>query len=814
MSHDSAAATGHAHDRVLAAAPPDLDLARGLTNSQVADRISRGQLNTTPRLPTRTFWQIFRANALNILNILLFSMAVVMVAFGRPVDALFGFLVLINAAVGSIQELRAKRTLERLVLLDRQPVTVLRDGETVSIDGDAVVLDDLMVLAAGQQIIADGVVVRANGVLVDESLLTGESDPVAKAVGDQVMSGSYVVVGSGVFRAAAVGADSYAAQLTDQARQFAITKSELMTVVLRFVRFLSYALVPLAAVLLWRRYDETSEVKDAVTETISALVGLIPEGLVLFIAVALAVGVVRLGRSKILVRELAAVEGLARVDVICFDKTGTLTDGTISFDSLDLVDESLDVSAALGAFAHADESPNNTLRAIATAFAPPGHDWAVSASVPFSSEQKWSSFSFGAHGHWVLGAPEMVLPESNEFDDARAAVDLHARRGLRVVVFAQVSEAPVAGGVLAGVRVAAVVVLVDTLRPDAADTVAWLARQGIALRVISGDSPVTVGALAQRAGIGADESEVFDARNLPEDAEALADILQSHSIFGRVKPEQKRAMVKAMQSRGMTVAMVGDGVNDVLALKDSDMGIAMGNGADATRAVAQVVLLDSKFAALPKLTAEGRRVLANVERTTYLWGTKVVAAFSIALAVALFNIEYPLLPRHLTLVNGFAVSVPAFFLALQPNETPFRAGFGGRAARFALPAGLLIGLVTFSVYAYVTRHMGYNDGAERLQAQTAIVMVLISSYLATVLRIARPLNTWKAALVATMFAAYAAIFSWGWLREDVLLLELPQGSLLAWTAVVCVSMFAILSTGALWRVTKLIAGHDDPTSTS
>jgi cation-transporting ATPase E len=329
--------------------------------------------------------------------------------------------------------------------------------------------------------------------------------------------------------------------------------------------------------------------------------------------------------------------------------------------------------------------------------------------------------------------------------------------------------------------------------------------------MISGDSPVTVGALARKAGITT-SGDAFDARDLPGDASALADVMESYSVFGRVKPEQKRAMVNALKARGKYVAMVGDGVNDVLALKDADMGIAMGNGSAATRAVAQVVLLESKFDALPKLTAEGRRVLANVERTTYLWGTKVVAAFLFAFFVALLNTEYPFLPRHLTLVNVFAVSTPAFFLALQPNEARFRPGFGGRAALFALPAGILIGAAVLGMYYYATRTLGYDDGDQLRQAQTAAVALLITCYLAAVVRIARPLNAWKLVLVGLMFVAYALVFSWPWLREDVLLLALPTGELRAQAVGACVVAFAVIASGMPWKIVELFGADPDPTS--
>ena len=480
----------------------------------------------------------------------------------------------------------------------------------------------------------------------------------------------------------------------------------------------------------------------------AALVGMVPQGLVLLTSIAFGAAAVTLARRRVLVQQLPAVEGLARVDVVCLDKTGTLTDGTIAFDSLIRLDDQAPAEAALGALAD-DQARNATLAAIGQAFPPP-QGWARQDGVPFSSARKWSAASFAGHGAWVLGAPEMVLPGSQDGLLSRAA-DL-AASGRRVLALAH-ADGPLNGQALPpGLRAVAFIMLAERLRSDAPDTIAYFAAQGVALKVISGDSPHTVSAVAARAGVPR-AGDPIDARDLPEDPGALGALLEERSVIGRVTPHQKESMVKALQARGHTVAMTGDGVNDVLALKLADIGVAMGSGAPATKAVAELVLLDNRFATLPGVVAEGRRVTANIERVANLFITKTVWATLLAVAAGVALMPYPFLPRQLTIIDTLAIGVPAFFLALAPNRRRYVPGFVGRVLRFAVPAGLIVAAATFSAYALADAR-----GLPLTQQRTAATLVTLILSLCVLALLAMPLTWRRIALLVAALAAFVLLF--------------------------------------------------------
>src|SRR5690606_6144461 len=490
----------------------------------------------------------------------------------------------------------------------------------------------------------DGELVASDGLEIDESLLTGEADPVAHEPGDEVLSGSFVVAGSGAFVATRVGADSYAARLVAEASVFSLARSELYQGINRFLRYITWVIVPVGTLLVVRQLTTDQSFPDAVVSSVAGVVPMIPEGLVLMTSIAFAVGVVRLGRRQCLVQELPAVEVLARVDTLCLDKTGTLTEPGMRLRELVPAPEAPPVeelSQVLAALVGVDASPNPTIRAVAEAVGPPP-EWQVVDSVPFSSARKYSGATFADRGSWLLGAPEVLLAAG---DPLLARAEQLAAEGLRVLVLAR------AAGLADTDRTgAALVVLEQRLRPAARDTLRWFATQDVAAKVISGDNAASVGAIARQLGLpGADRP--VDARDLPEDPDALAAELESHSVFGRVTPHQKRSFVRALRSRGHTVAMTGDGVNDALALKDADLGIAMGSGSGATRAVAKVVLLNNDCTSLPQVLGEGRRVLTNIERVANLFLTKTVYSVALAVLVGLVHLPYPFLPRHITLIG-------------------------------------------------------------------------------------------------------------------------------------------------------------------
>jgi cation-transporting P-type ATPase E len=756
-----------------AASPPPVPTApvaktppAGLSSGQVAERVSRGLTNTGGEPTSRSVAHILRANIVTRFNLILGVLLAVILAVGQPQDALFGIVLVTNALIGIAQELRAKRTLDRLAVLSAPRVRVIRDGAPRDIAVDELVADDLVDLRAGDQLVADGVVRASASLEADESLLTGESEPVDKRAGDRLLSGSFVVAGSGDYQATGVGAQAYAAKLAAQARRFTVVRSELVAGINRILRYVTWAIPPVAALLIISQLHTHQTVREGATSTVAALVGMVPQGLVLLTSIAFGVAAVTLARRRVLVQQLPAVEGLARVDVVCFDKTGTLTDGTIAFDRLIRLDDQAPAEAALGALAD-DQARNATLAAIGQAFPPP-QGWVRQDAVPFSSARKWSAATFAGHGTWVLGAPEIVLAGSQDVLLPRAA-DL-AASGQRVLALARTTGKLDGQSLPRGLHAVAFIVLAERLRSDISQTIGYFAAQGVTLKVISGDSPATVSAVAARAGLP-QAGDAIDARDLSDDPGPLGTQLEEHSVFGRVTPHQKESMVQALQARGHTVAMTGDGVNDVLALKLADIGVAMGSGAPATKAVAELVLLDNRFATLPGVVAEGRRVTANIERVANLFITKTVWATLLAVAAGAALLPYPFLPRHLTIIDTLAIGVPAFFLALAPNRRRYRPGFVGRVLRFAIPAGLIIAAATFSAYA-----LARANGLPLTEQRTAATLVALILSLTVLALLAIPLTWRRIALLIAALAAFALLFPVPAVRHFYAL-ALPHGQI-------------------------------------
>ena len=764
----------------------------GLDADEVAQRVARGQVNAVDERTSRTFGEIVRANIFTRFNAILGTMLVVILTVGPFQDALFGIVLVANALIGIVQEWRAKRTLDRLAVLNAPRARVVREGKVHDVAVDDVVLDDLLELRAGDQVPADGRVTVAEGLEIDESLLTGESDPVDKSAGDEVLSGSIVVAGSGRFQATRVGGDAYARRLATEARRFTLVRSELVDGINTILRYVTWALLPTAALLALSQFRAHEEWREAAAGVVAGVVAMVPEGLVLLTSLSFALAAVALARRKVLVQELPAVEGLARVDVVCLDKTGTITEGVISFERIEELGADDPVAEALGALA-ADENRNATMNALCSVFPAP-HGWTRTAAVPFSSARKWSGATFGDHGSWVLGAPEMVWAAHPADDPVRRRADELAELGQRVLLLAR-TDRPLAGEALPdGLEPAALVLFEEQVRPDAEETLRYFADQGVALKVISGDNPRTVGAVATRVGLPGGEAPV-DARELPDDLDALADVLEQSSVFGRVSPHQKRAIVGALQSRGHVVAMTGDGVNDALALKDADIGVAMGNGAPATRAVAQIVLMDSKFATMPGVLREGRRVIANIERVANLFVTKTVYAMLLAIAVGVVRWEYPFLPRHMTVISTLTIGVPAFFLALAPNLRRYVPGFVPRVLRFAIPCGFIAAAATFGAY-WAAREVG---GVSLDEARTTATLVLLVVGLWVLNVLARPITPFRAVLFGAMVAAFLTVLAVEFLR-DFYALDLPERDAIVAGAIVAGVAVTLIEVG--WMVAQ------------
>ncbi|MGN9843409.1 HAD-IC family P-type ATPase [Nonomuraea sp. H19] len=726
--------------------------------------MARAKTNDVPRRSSRSLSAIIRANVLTLFNFVIGVLWALILIFGEWQDSLFGLVIVANALIGIVQEVRAKRTLDKLAVINEAPVRVRRDGREQEIPPRQVVLGDLILLGSGDRLLVDGEVVQSDGLEVDESLLTGEADPVHKRVGDQVLSGSFAVAGAGAFVATKVGTDAYAVKLAEEASKFHLAHSELRAGVANFIKYITWLVIPIGALLIYSQVSNSVDFGTAITGAVAGIVTMIPEGLVLMTSIAFAVGVIRLGRRKCLVQELPAIEGLARVDVLCLDKTGTLTAGGMELDEVLPLRDDRPVDAALAALANLDDQPNATAQAIRARYPAAGDGWAARETVPFSSARKWSGADFGEHGTWVLGAPDVLLDGGDGYDRAAEL----AATGARVLALCRADTLPAtANGSTPGrpsttdhghaatdpghaaLEPVALVTLKQRIRPDAQETLRYFAKQGVTVKVISGDNPEAVSAIATSLGIP-DGHRSIDARILPEDdQDKLGELLDSHAVFGRVSPQQKRQFVTALQARGHTVAMTGDGVNDVLALKDADLGIAMGAGSPATKAVAQVVLLDDKFATLPHVVGEGRRVLANIERVANLFLTKTFYAIVLSMVVGVAGVMFPFAPRHSTLVNALTIGIPALFLALAPTLERSRPGFVPRVLRFAVPAGVLCAVaVLLSFWA------AHSKTSTLVQDQTAAVIALFLTTWWVLVLIARPLNWWRVALVGSMAVAF------------------------------------------------------------
>jgi cation-transporting P-type ATPase E len=749
----------------------------GLSREQVATRVRNHQTNDVPAAPTRTIADILRANVLTPFNALLGGLLAVILVVGPIQDALFGVVLVANALIGIVQELRAKRSLDRLAVLTAPRAAILREGRIEQHGVGDVVLDDVLRLQGGDEVVVDGIVLHSARLEVDESLITGEADPVIKAEGSEVLSGSFVAAGSGLYQATRVGAEAYATQLAEDARRFSLAHSELRSGINRVIKLVGWAMLPTAALLLWSQLHAHAGPRGALRGTVAGVVAMVPEGLVLLTSVAFALGVRRLARHRTLVQELPAIETLARVDIICLDKTGTITQGDLVVTDLRVLAEQQDELAALGALVSIDDSPNATLRAIGAAF-PKVDDWAVVDAAPFSSDRKWSGATFEGRGSWVLGAPDVLLRRvtpHTKVNEIRREVEQAATSGHRILLLGRAERLD--EQTFPRVEPRALVVLADRIREDAHQTLRYFADQGVDVRVISGDHPRTVAAVAHLAGVR-NADKAIDARTLRDDDKEIGAAVQFNTVFGRVTPQQKRHMVQALQRQGHVVAMTGDGVNDVLALKDADIGIAMGSGAPASRAVAKLVLLDASFSVLPRVVAEGRRVINNVERVANLFLTKTVYSMLLALATGLFGLPFPFLPRHLTLVGSLTIGIPGFVLALAPNRDLAHSGFVHRVLRFAVPAGVFGALATFVAY-YESRGMAQVSVAE---SKTAATIALVVYGLLVLGYISKPLGAWRIPLVGGLAACLVLAITVP-LIEEFFRLDPPPLSLFVLTLV-------------------------------
>ena len=804
--------------------------ATGLTSKEVVQRIESGQSNAVKTSTSRSVQDIVRANVFTLFNGIIFAAMVLVLITGSWRDAVFGFVIIINTGIGIVTELRAKRTLDKLSILVASEFLVRRDGRDVEVPHNEIVLDDLLWIRAGEQVPADGQIIQTWGLELDESMLTGESRTVRHKVGEQVYSGATAVSGMALVKVNAVGSHSYAATLTAQAKVYKKTVSDLNKGINTILKFMTFLVVPLCILLIlsqihtvggWGTALSTGEWRQAVVSAVAGVVGMIPEGLVLLTSLNFAVAAIRLARHNTLVQELESVETLARVDALNLDKTGTITDGGIAFNRLVMLDSANAAAEQTATQVLYDccneEQPNGTGQAVLAGLKAQGYGaGAVESRVPFSSARKWSAVRKSGET-WYMGAPEViisalegdyssVLQQVNEYANdgnrvllvARSTAPLSPRSGLRdAVEGANVSDGPQLD---VQAEPVALVLCSEKIREDAERTLAWFREQGVRCRVISGDNPVTVGAIARRVKLTGDHEPVaMDARELPEDVNELARVLENVDVLGRVLPDQKKAIVKALHTQNHVVAMTGDGVNDALAIKEADLGIAMGNAAPATKAVAQVVLVDSKFSHLPDVVARGRQVMANMERVASLFLVKTVYSALISLGVVLTQIPYPYLPRHITYIGALTIGMPAFILALAPNTRRYIPGFLKRVVTFALPGGIATALSVLLAAWVLPPVMGWNVTGDAtdlsaLRATSAIILFAMGVFVLA--RVARPLNGWRGVLVA-VFAAAGVIGAFVPFVANFFALILPTGATMVAT-LIALAGSALIFALCLW----------------
>jgi magnesium-transporting ATPase (P-type) len=781
--------------------------ARGLSSAEAAKRLRK--LGAPPDTSSRSVSSIVAGNVFTLFNAIIGVFFVLILSLGLLADAVFGLIAIVNSYIGIRQELKAKKTLDELAVLVAPHAKAVRDGAVVSLLAEEVVPGDVVAVEPGDQLVADGETIASRGMTLDESLLTGEADGVRKEAGERVLSGSFCIAGSGRYRVDAVREDSYAGRLAGEAKAFRHPPSPLQGEVNRVIVACTWVMAPLAALLLITFQLRGTDLVEAAQTATAGLVTLIPEGLVLLMSVTFAVAAVRLARKDTLVQQMSATESLAAVDTICVDKTGTLTDGQLRLLGVEVAEggDPDEATAALGRFAASAGDRNRTLETVAEAF--PATPARVGGEVPFSSRWKWSGLRLGGVSY-VLGAPD-ILAASGALELppglARKLAEETAA-GRRVVAFGQSGEAlpdDPAQAPPPRLTPLALVVLEETLRADAAETIAFIRSEDVDLKLISGDARATVTAVAYAVGVPADAG-VIDGSELPEDPEQLAAAAQRSTIFCRIAPEQKKALVEALRASGRYTAMIGDGVNDVPALKQARLAVAMGSGAQVTKGIADIVLLEDEFARLPEAVAEGRRIARNIHRLGRLYLTKSVYAAALILLVAMPGFAFPFLPRHLTLAVFLTIGIPSFVLALAPSDGPLYRGRLLRAlAAFAVPAGLATALGSILCFFLVDTVFGGSLEAGRTAATTTLIVLGLSFVLLLERGPGREhiaIQSYMLALVAGLGALFALILAAAPVRDffEMALLNATQWFLALLSAAVGLTIASLL-----WRLPQIEA---------
>lgn len=723
----------------------NIDINSGLTYEEAEERVKNGLCNGDMDVKTKSVKRIFFDNIFTFFNLINTALAVLVLITGSFKNVLFMGIIISNIAIGIFQELRSKRVIDKLSIISAPKARVLRGGKELTLPVSDVVIDDIMLLSTGNQVCADAIVAEGE-CEADESLVTGESDPIFKKTGDKLISGSFIVSGSVKAQAVQVGANSTSGKITSGAKYIKKRSSEMMKAIDAIIRIVAFCIIPFGLVLFLKAFLLIKlPFEEGVVSTVAALIALIPEGLVLLTSIALAISSIRLARRQTLCQDLYCVEALARVDVLCLDKTGTITEGSQVVTEIVSLDKSFDVSKALSAFAAAFKDKNPTLSAIAEKF-PENPDIKPKKTIAFSSSRKWSAAELNGLGTIAVGAPSFVL--GNKYDEIKEKCERFTENGFRTLVVAG-SDKPLSDkntSLPSDITAKALVVMSDKIRSSAPEVFKYFKEQGVALKVISGDDPRTVSSIAIRAGLDNAENYV-DMTEVSE--EELPKLVEKCSVFGRVTPEMKLSIIKALKANGHKTAMTGDGVNDVPALREADCSVTVQAGSDAARAVSQIVLMNNDFASMPLVVQEGRRCINNIQRSAALFLTKTIFAFLLAVAFLFLPYEYPFRPIQMTLVSALTIGAPSFLLALEPNRSLVRGSFLKNVLWKAAPGGvsaaLGIGLVMVS-------RAVFDFPADEVSTMSLLLMG--AAFFGALFGICLPFNKTR----AVMFTVLAAVF--------------------------------------------------------
>ncbi len=737
-----------------------VDPIKGLTDEQVEERKRAGKVNVVERKGVRTTKQIILSHTITYFNLLNLVLGILVFLTGSYKDMLFMGVIVCNSAIGIGQELKVKQLIDKLSVITAAKAIVLRNGKGKSIPIEELVVDDIVRVKNGDQIVTDGIVLGGKGLEVNESMLTGESKPVKKKKGDEILSGSFIVAGTGVMQVQKVGNDCYASELVEKASSRHRASSEMQNAIQRIIQVVSVAIIPIGFLLyrsqrtaalataVQKAYDSRWVFNQSIVHTVSGIIGMIPEGLVLLTSVSFILGVGRLAYKRALVQEMEAIEALARVNILCTDKTGTITTGALEVQKVVPLgtETEIAINEIIAHLNGAFSDTNATQEAVNRYFGIV-KGWEADQTMPFSSERKMKGASFAGHGSYVIGAPEFIVPDREEL---LKQVELYSKNGYRVLLLASVSELPSEEGLNGSVRPIALIVISDVIKEDAREVFDYFKNTGVQVKVLSGDNPATVSAVAVKAGVEGGEKYV-DAQTLPTNPIALAQEISKYNVFGRVKPEQKQAFVKAWQTNGNTVAMVGDGVNDVLAIKDADCGIAMANGSEAAKQAAHIVLLDSDFSSMKDIVREGKTIISNIERVSALYLTKTIYSCLLCVIFILLKNTYPWTTLQMGLINVIGIGMPSFLLTLEQHDEWRADGFLKHVLKVCLPAALT--MVTSILIVQILNAL--FKWPEDIYSYFNLMLGALVSLL-VVSQVSWPLNRFRRFVVGASFGVFLA----------------------------------------------------------